>query len=79
MHLNPLHPQQLVLLGTLTLLAMLFVLAFAAPDLGTLDLSIGGGGEAAPAVPATTASGAPSAGWAADPLPAPVELLRGRS
>ena len=75
MHLNPLHPQQLVLLGALTMLALLFVLAFAAPDLSTLDLSIGGG-EPAPAAPAPPA--APSgAGWAAAPLPAPVDLLRG--
>lgn len=75
MHLNPLHPRQLLLLGALTMLAALFVLAAAAPDLGTLDFSLGGGGEAAPATPAAGASGA---SWAADPLVAPVEVLRGR-
>lgn len=72
MHLNPLHPRQLLVLGALTMLAALVVLAVAAPDLSTLDFSIGGGGEA---VVAPQTSGEP--GWVADPLASPVQTLRG--
>lgn len=72
MHLNPLHPQQLLLLGALTTLAALFLLAVAAPDLSTLDFSIGGGGDA---VVAPQSAGEP--GWVAEPLAPPVQTLRG--
>ena len=72
MHLNPLHPRQLLLLGALTMLAALFVLAVAAPDLSTLDFSIGGGGDA---VVAPQTPGEPA--WVADPLASPVQTLRG--
>lgn len=71
MHALPSHPRHPVLFGLLVLLVALLAMAAAAPELGTLDFSIGGG-EASPAsAPAVTTEPL----WATDPLAPPVEHL----
>ena len=76
MHALPSHPRHPLLFGLLALLLALLVMAAAAPDLGTLDLSLGGSSpvaEPAPTAPAPVAPGDPA--WVADPLRPPVETL----
>jgi hypothetical protein len=67
----PIHPRQLLALGLLLLAVMLATMLAAAPDLSTLDFSIGGAAET---------SSAPSTGqptWVTDPLAPPLEDLAG--
>ena len=76
MHALPSHPRHPLLLGLVALLLALLVMAAAAPDLGTLDLSFGGSSpvaEPAPAASAPLAPGDPA--WVTDPLRPPVETL----
>ena len=75
MHALPSHPRHPVLLGLLVLLLALVAMAAAAPELGTLDFSVGGGAEPSPA--STDAPGVEAAPtWATDPLAPPVDVLR---
>lgn len=58
---------------------MALLVMAAAPDLGRLELSLGGGAASAPAPSETTAPapvGAPA--WVSDPLRSPLETLAGR-
>ena len=67
----PIHPRQLLALGLLTLALALLTLLAAAPELGTLDFSIGG---------AAGTSSAPTSGtptWVTDPLAPPLSDLAG--
>jgi hypothetical protein len=68
---DPHHHHQF-LVGLLVLAVALVLMAAAAPELGSLDLSLGGGGDTAD--PATDAS--PT--WTTDPMRPPVEILGGR-
>jgi hypothetical protein len=82
----PHYSPQMLVLGFGMLLLMLVVMLAAAPDLGTLDFSIGGGGE--PAAPASDApfslpvieqGPAPAEPtWVSDPLAAPLDVIGGR-
>ncbi len=71
---NPHHPQ--LLTGLLVLAVVLLVMAAVAPELASLDLSLGGDGasSAAPSAGGLDATGS----WAVDPLRPPVEVLAGR-
>ena len=69
----PLHPRQLITLGLLTLAMMLAMMLVAAPDLGSLDFSIGGTSSETAPVQAPTISGEPT--WVNDPLAPPMEVL----
>jgi hypothetical protein len=74
MHALPSYPRHPVLLGLIVLLVALLAMAAAAPELGTLDFSVRGGAESAPA--AADARGVESAPtWATDPLAPPLEQL----
>lgn len=76
MHALPSHPKHPLLVGLLVLALALLMLAAAAPELGTLDFSIGGAGEATPAsTPAAPVD--PTPAWTTEPLAPPVETLRG--
>jgi hypothetical protein len=72
MHLSHVDPRLLALAGVLvlTLITLLAIL----PELGTLDLALGGGAEAGSqeAVPSTPVVARPA--WVADPV-APPSLL----
>jgi hypothetical protein len=79
MHALPSHPKHPVLFGLLVLILALVLMAASAPELGTLDFSVGGGGEAsapsaAPAPVSPPIDATPA--WATDPLAPPVEQLR---
>jgi hypothetical protein len=78
MHALPSHPKHPLLIGLLALLLALLVMAAAAPDLGTLDFSLGGGGDAASPPAVETAAPAPAGEptWVGDPLRSPLETLR---
>lgn len=73
MHAPHFHPTHPLALGLLLLMLALLAMATAAPDLGSLDLSFGGGGAAATDV-TPVAQGAPA--WVADPLVTPLEQLQ---
>jgi hypothetical protein len=78
MHALPSHPGSPLVAGLIALaLAMLAMLA-AAPELGSLDFSIGGGevvttDAPAPAPPVTADPAAPT--WVTDPVAAPIEAF----
>lgn len=74
MHALPSYPRHPVLFGLVVLLVALLALAAAAPELGTLDFSVGGGAESSPAS-ADAAGVEPAPTWATDPLAPPVEQL----
>lgn len=82
MHAPFSHPRHPLVLGLFVLVFALLVMAAAAPDLGTLDFSIGGDtastSQAPPAIP-TNPEVTPAAGptWVSDPLAAPLEQLAG--
>ncbi len=74
MHAPHFHPTHPFALGLLLLMFALVAMATAAPDLGTLDLSLGGGTDTAPAAtqdPAPTQAPA----WTSDPMVTPLEQL----
>jgi hypothetical protein len=79
MHALPSHPRHPLVAGVLALLLALIVMAAAAPDLGTLDLSLVGGDAnvagtyVAPAETQVAPSGAPA--WTQDPLAPPLSEL----
>jgi len=76
----PTLPHHPLIAGLVALLAGLLVLLAAAPDLGTLDFSLGGGGAptAEPAIPANPqVTAPPEPTWATDPLAPPLEGLAG--
>ena len=70
---DPQHPQ--LLLGLLVLFVALLLMAAAAPELGSLDLSFGGGEPSASSL-APSLDTSPS--WTTDPLSAPLSDLAGR-
>ena len=80
MHALPSHPKHPLAFGLLVLLLALFAMAAAAPDLGTLDFSLGGG--ATPTTDAvSTGNGlsptpAVEPTWVSEPLAPPVQELR---
>ena len=81
MHALPSHPRNPLVAGVVALLLALVVMLAAAPELGTLDLSIGGGGGSAadtyvPPAADPVATEAPAPTWTTDPLAPPVERLR---
>jgi hypothetical protein len=81
MHALPSHPKHPLVAAFVALVAALIVMAAAAPDLGTVDLSLGGGSSTAqPAAPAASdvaTSSKPA--WVTDPLlPPTYNLTAGR-
>lgn len=72
MHALPSLPRNPLLLGLVVLAFALLLLAAAAPDLATLDLSFGGA-SAGGTTESLTAPG--EATWARDPLASPLERL----
>jgi len=70
-------PSQPMLLALLAALLVFMLAAATAPDLGTLDLGLGGGGAPAlaPAESAPLPAGEPV--WVTDPLASPLERLGG--
>ena len=75
MHALPSHPRHPLVAGLVAFLLALLALAAAAPELGTLDFSVGGGDASTPsAAPANPAE----ATWTTDPLVPPVQVLAGR-
>jgi hypothetical protein len=79
-HALPSHPRHPLAAGAAAFLLALVVMAAAAPDLGTLDLSVVGGGDGdvaetyvAPAGAEAAPAGAPA--WTQDPLAAPLQEL----
>ena len=81
MHALPAHPKNPLVLGLLVLALALLVLAAAAPDLGTLEFSLGSGSgsetssgtSAAPTAPQGTTPAEPT--WVTDPLASPLQQL----
>ena len=67
----PLHPRQMLALGLLVLAMALAAMLAAAPDLGTLDFSIGSSSEQTTSAPPST--GEPT--WVTDPLAPPLSEL----
>ena len=76
MHALPSYPRSPLVAGLVALALALAAMAAAAPDLGSLDLSIGGGSSAAETYVLPASGGEATATWATDPLAPPVELLR---
>lgn len=75
MHAPHFHPTHPLALGLLVLVLALLALTTAAPDLGTLELSFIGGGEA-PATAAPAAGGSTLVpAWMSDPTVTPLEQL----
>ena len=78
MHALPSHPKNPLLLGALVLACALLLLAAAAPELGTLDFSIGGS-EASPAPPPELGeprlTPQPQPNWLTEPLTPPLQGL----
>ena len=68
---DPRHHSQL-LLGLLVMTIALLAMAMVAPELGSLDLSLGGGGGADTSAGSAAAG---SASWTTDPLRTPVEVM----
>ena len=76
MHALPSHPRHPMLFGLVVLLMALVLMAAAAPELGTLDFSTGGGGGAPAPAAETPVQPAPlEPSWVSDPLAPPTELL----
>ena len=75
MHALPSHPKHPFLLAALALLVALTLMAAAAPDLGTLDLSLGRDGVVVTQDTAPTAGPAGAPRWVAEPLAAPLDGL----
>ena len=74
MHALPSYPRNPVLFGLIVLLVALLALAAAAPELGSLDFSVGAGAEPSPA--SVDAPGVePAPAWAHDPLAPPLEQM----
>jgi hypothetical protein len=82
----PHYSPQMLLLGLGMLLLLIVVMLAAAPDLSTLDFSIGGGGETAtpvsdapfslPVIEQGPAPAEPT--WVSDPLAPPIDVVSGR-
>ena len=74
----PLHTGQVLAAALAALALMLLAMLAAAPDLATLDLSLGSGAGAAEAAPAGEVERpAERPAWAADPLASPLDRLAG--
>lgn len=83
MHPLPSLPRHPLVAGLVALLVALILIAAAAPELGTIDFSIGGGSSAdAPSVESIPTNPevteAPKPRWVTDPLASPLETLAGR-
>jgi hypothetical protein len=78
MHALPSHPRHPLVAGLVALLVALLVMAATAPDLGTLDLSVGGGVEAPNGEQVARPQVGAEPTWVAEPLAAPLDELRGR-
>jgi len=84
MHALPSHPRNPLVAGLLALLLALLVMLAAAPELGTLDLSLGGGtstdvAPVAQPAPVSAPVESPSApAWVTDPLASPIQTLAGQ-
>jgi hypothetical protein len=84
MHALPSHPKHPLAAAVLALLAAFAIMAAAAPDLGTVDVSLGGGTssqaarveQAVPPRPHAGASATPS--WVTNPMSPPTDILAGR-
>ena len=78
MHALPSYPRSPLAAGLIALVLALVAMAAAAPDLGSIDLSFGGGSSAAdtPATVAPQSGSQATATWATDPLAPPVDSLR---
>ncbi len=76
MHALPSYPRNPLAAGLLALVLALVAMAAAAPDLGSLDLSVGGGSSAVETTVAPTPDAGSPATWVHDPLAPPVETLR---
>jgi hypothetical protein len=74
MHAFPSHPKHPLLFGLLVLCLALAFLAAAAPDLGTLDFSVGGEAPA-PESRAVEPAAPVEPTWVTDPLSPPLERL----
>ena len=70
----PLHPRQLIALGLIMLAVMLAMMLATAPDLGSLDFSIGSSSDVSATPPS---SGEPT--WVHDPLAPPLNELDPRA
>ena len=77
MHALPSYPKPPIFLVALAMLLALMLLAVSAPDLGTLDLSLGSDGAAATDAAAPTAPGAEPR-WIDEPLAPPLAELGAR-
>jgi len=78
MRWTPLHPRQVMTMTLAMLVFMAFLMLAAAPDLGTLDLSLGSGSnssDAAPALAAPPADPAATPAWTTDPFAPRLEAL----
>jgi len=73
MHLIDFHPKQPLLIGLAVLLVAVLLMLASAPDVATLDFTLGGDGAVAtaPEESASTPSGKPA--WATEPLRSPLE------
>jgi hypothetical protein len=83
MHALPSHPKHPLVAAMVALLAALAIMAATAPDLGSVNLSLGGGApseasveHAVPASPHPGTSSKPV--WVSDPLSPPTLTLAGR-
>ncbi len=76
MHALPSYPRSPLVAGLVALVLALAAMAATAPDLGSLDLSIGGGSSAAETYVLPAGGGDAPAPWATEPLAPPVELMR---
>ena len=80
MHALPSHPKNPLLLGVVVLVFALLAMLAAAPELGTLDFSIGGSGATPEVVPAEgglSATPATEPNWVGEPLAPPLQELGG--
>ena len=79
MHWAPLHTRQILAIALVALAAMLLAMLAAAPDLATLELSLGSGAESVEAAPAAEARPvAERPAWMTDPLASPLQTLAAR-
>jgi hypothetical protein len=81
MHALPSHPKSPLLLAALVMTLALLMVAIAASDLGSVDLTLPAGGEqtstAQPAQGGAPAAASPSTepSWVTDPLSVPLDSL----
>lgn len=75
----PLHPRQMLAILAATLLTMLLLMLLAAPDLATLDFSLGSdaasSGSPTPLPDRVEPTDAPAPTWVTDPLAPPLDGL----